>query len=106
MTGRSLVRSGHDMTGPLPVMSPVRSLITSLVTGHVTGLVASLVTGPVTSPVIDHRSGHHSCHRSSHRFGPVIDHWSGPVTGRLGLPPITPVTGQEEELDLRHWIIC
>ncbi|KAH3853983.1 hypothetical protein DPMN_096521 [Dreissena polymorpha] len=47
--------------------------------------VRSLITSHVTSPV-----------RSM--TGPVNSH-------QLGLSPITPVTGQEEELGLYHWII-
>ena len=49
-------------------------------------LVRSLITGHVTGPVRSLITGLVNSHQ-------------------LGLPPITPVTGQEEELDLRHWII-
>jgi hypothetical protein len=67
--------TGHNMTGRSPVRSPVMSPVRS---GHVTGPVRSLITGPVTGPV-----------RS-----PVNSH-------QLGLPPITPIAGQEE-LGLHH----
>ncbi|KAH3863114.1 hypothetical protein DPMN_026092 [Dreissena polymorpha] len=55
---------------------------------------------PVMSPV-------RSCHRSGHFNGPVRSPVRSLITApvnshQLGLPPITPVTGQEEELGLLH----
>ncbi|KAH3792939.1 hypothetical protein DPMN_146440 [Dreissena polymorpha] len=87
-------------------MSPVRSLITcpvnGPVTGHVTGPVRSLVRSLITGPVTGHVTGPVMSPVRSLITGPV----RSPVNShQLGLPPITPVTGQEAELGLHHWII-